>query len=328
MLLTALENTLLDYTAYVSDEFLKEHGFQKGGFQGISTELRKNLEQRIKFSRTTGGSAANVCHGFVNLGMQAAFIGSVGNDENGKFYGADLEKAGIAHYFHVKRGPNGVCMVLVTPDKERTMAVNMGKSSSLWPWNLHEADIENSDFFHTTAYALDSMYLSVKRAMKIAKRHNVKISFDLASAKSIQRHRKKIDYLLEKYVNIVFANEEEAAEYTGKSPRDSMFELSEKHIAVVKLGSKGALVGGPVKMRNPKCKGSNFFRVAVPAYKVAEVKNTNGAGDAFAAGFLYGIAKDMNLYNAGRIGAYYAARVVEAEEAKLRYRISNIEELI
>lgn len=332
MLLTALENTPVDYTADVSDDFLKEHGFQKGGFNGISTKLRKSLEQCVKFEKSPGGSAANVCHGFANLGMRAAFIGSVGNDENGEFYANELKNAGIAPCVNEKKGPNGICMTFITPDKERTFAVNMGESSSLWPWQFDSEDIRHSNFFHTTAYALDSMYWTVKRAMKIAKKNDVKISFDLASVTSIKRHRRRIRHLLDNYVDIVFANEEEAMAFTGENTIGAALtndalkykkkHTHSEHVVVLKLGSEGARICSDAKW------GRRGVYAAIPAYRVSEVKNTNGAGDAFAAGFLYGIAKDYDFIKAGKIGALYASKIVEVESARLPYKISNIEDLI
>ncbi|MDI6737624.1 MAG: adenosine kinase [Nanoarchaeota archaeon] len=318
MRLTALENTPVDYTAEVKDDFIAVHNLQKGRFNSIGAEQMRFFEEVLNASRSPGGSAANVCHGFANLGLESAFIGSIGNDEAGAYYAEELQKAGVIPYLETKRGPTGKCLTLITPDRERTFAMNMGKSSSLCPWQFDSEDIEMSDFFHTTAYALDSMYWTVKRAMKIAKKNKVKVSFDLASVTSIQRHRRKIRRLLENYVGIVFANEEEAMAYTGAdNPYLALDRLaSDRMAAVVKMGSKGAMARGS--------EGSGICA----AYSVSEVKNTNGAGDASAAGFLYGIAKGCSIRKSLQIGAFYASKIVEVESARLPYKISNIEELI
>lgn len=332
MRLTALENTPVDYTAEVKDDFIHLHGLIKGQFNSIPAEKMKFFEEVLKATRSPGGSAANVCHGFANMGMESVFIGSTGNDEAGEYYAEELRKAGVIPYIEVKKGPTGKCLTLISYDKERTFAMNMGKSSSLLPWEFEAWQIASSDIFHTTAYALDSMYWTVKRAMKIAKENDVKISFDLASVTSIQRHRKRIRHLLENYVDIVFANEEEAFEYTGENTigaaitNDALRYKSRhshsEHVVVLKLGSEGARIYSDAKW------GRKAVYAAIPACNVSEVKNTNGAGDAFAAGFLYGVAKGHDFIKAGQIGAFYAAKVVEQESARLPYRISNIEELI
>jgi len=322
MRLTALENTPVDYTAYVKDDFLNAYGLKKGNFQGISRELKEKLETCVRFEKSPGGSAANVCHGFANLGMESVFIGSIGNDDNGRYYEEELRKAGVIPYLEEKRGSTGVCMAFITPDRERTFAVSMGKSSSLSRWGFESWPLTVTDIFHTTAYALDSMYPAVRKAMKIARENGAKVSFDLASVASIQRHRSKIQYLLENYIDIVFANEEEAEALTKMGAYAAAVEFGKKFTAVIKLGKQGAV------LRNPFEKlGESIQSYFIPAYP-AKVANTNGAGDAFAAGFLYGFAKGYGLEKSGKIGAFYASKVVEVDEARLPYRISNIEELI
>lgn len=318
MRLTALENTPVDYTAEVKDDFIYANGLSKGQFNSVDAEKVKFFEQVLKATRSPGGSAANVCHGFANLGMESAFIGSIGNDEAGEYYAEELRKAGVVPYLQIKKGPTGKCLTLISYDKERTFAMNMGKSSSLLPWDFEKWQIVSTEIFHTTAYALDSMYWTVKRAMKIARNNNLLVSFDLASVTSINRHKRKIRKLLDNYVDIVFANEEEVMAYTGAdNPYLALDRLAyEKMAAVVKMGSKGAMAKGDL--------GSAICA----AYSVSEVKNTNGAGDASAAGFLYGIAKGLSIQKSLQIGAYYAARVVEVEPARLPYRIENIEELV
>jgi len=328
MKLIALENALVDYTAYVNDDFLANYRLLKGSFNPITAGMKEAMEKSLQAVKSSGGSAANVCHGFANLGLFASFIASAGNDENADFYEQELTQAGIVPYIERKSGDTGVCMALITPDKERTLAVNMGESSSLQPEDIMEERFAGSAIFHTSAYALDSMYPAVLRAMDFAKKHNVKVSFELASVKSIQMHRDTIKYLLENYVDIVFANEEEAEEFTGKAPLQAIKELDRKAIAVVKLGGKGAIIGQPTSQTHVYGGGAKTMEMLVPSYKASAVKNTNGAGDAFAAGFLYGIVKGYNIYKAGKIGAFYAAKVVEVESARLPYRISDIEKLI
>lgn len=318
MRLTALENTPVDYTAEVKDDFIHIHGLSKGQFNSIGAEQMRFFEEVLKATRSPGGSAANVCHGFANLGMESVFIGSTGNDEAGEYYAEELRKAGVIPYINAKKGPTGKCLTLISYDKERTFAMNMGKSSSLLPWDFDKWQIASTDIFHTTAYALDSMYWTVKRAMKIARKNKVITSFDLASVTFIQRHKRRIRHLLENYVDIVFANEEEAMAYTGAdNPYLALDRLAaDGKTAVVKMGSKGAMAKG--FLGNGIC----------AAYSVSEVKNTNGAGDAFAAGFLYGFAKEFSITRMLQAGSYYAARVVEQESARLPYRISNIEKMI
>jgi len=307
-------NVLVDYVAEVDDCFLKSYNLNKGEMNQRSREEISEIEKSLKgIKKFSGGSAPNVLSGLANLSMNCILAGTLGMDDDGTFFENDLKKEGVYNALKQKKGSTGIAMSLVTPDKERTFVVNYGVAADYTKKDLDIAKLAKSKYLHFTGYEFESMKKMIKKAVKIAKKNDVKISFDLACAGVVSRNKKDIMKLL-KNADIVLANEEEAKALTGKEGLDAASEIKKicNGTAVVKLGSKGAVAIKGIE----KC--------FIPSYKV-RVANTIGAGDGFAAGFFYGLLRDYDLPYCVTLGNFYASKIVEVESARLHYKIGHIE---
>lgn len=295
--LIGLGNTVVDYTIKVDDSFLDEYGLKKGTFSHLPEKFDiSGLEYEI----SAGGGAANTICNFSALNGNAAFIGVIGKDKDGKLFKKSLKEAKVKSCLIEKEGKNAHLFALITPDGERTFAADLGNCSELYCSELPFKEIKNSFIFHTTGYKLDKepMASAAKFSMKYAKDNGKYVSFDLASAKLINKYRKTYERILENYVDIVFANEDEAKEI-GLKLEDIV------KVAVYKFGAKGSLIRTRKRSYEIKTYPANFV-------------NSNGAGDAYAAGFLYGIAKNYDFLKAGNLASMVAAKIV----SKIRTRLT------
>lgn len=316
--LFALENTPVDYIANVDESFLEKFSLRKGDFNGSDDKERvQALEKELSNIQVEcGGSAANTVCGYANLGLPAAFAGSIGNDEAGKAFGRGLIDANVRPYLEVRDGKNGICYVLVTPDGERTFLVYMGVSSDFKPEEVPFNAISNSGFFHSTAYSLDTMPEALDKAIESAKSNNVRFSFDVASPKSIEKHGTKLEDVLSR-TDILFVNKEEANAFgfSGDDELEIVNHMIQRYgigLVAFKRGEKGAFIS------------SGNVSASVLSYKV-NVVNRSGAGDGFAAGMLYSLANNYDLFMAGKIASYYASRVIMQQASRLPYKLFNIE---
>lgn len=310
--LFALENTLVDSIANVNESVISELGLRRGNSNGTDDESRiKFLNSLLKNQKIEyGGSAANTACGYANLGLPASFAGSIGNDANGIGFKQSLLHSNVKPYLALREKMNGVCYVLITPDGERTFLVSMGASSDIKPEEIPDLEVANSGFFHSTAYALDSISKAFYKVLGIAKQNNVRVSFDVASANFVQKHMSDFERILPN-VDILFINEDEAKVFNAGSNDELLSKLHNTYgisLVALKLGKEGSILS------------TKSSRTRIPPYKV-DVINTNGAGDAFAAGLLYGLAKGYNLENSGKIASYYASRVVMQQPTRLNYKI-------
>jgi len=254
--------------------------------------------------KTSGGSTANTIHGLSHLGVETTFIGKIGNDALGKFFKKDMQNNGITPILFNSITETGRVLAMVSPDSERTMATYLGAAIELSAQDLSSDIFKGHDFFYVEGYLVQNKEL-MQKALRIAKQSGIKTCIDLASYNVVLEN---IDFLMEiisEYVDIVFANEEEAKALTGMAPEEAVKVLSGMcEIAIVKTGSKGSLV----------MEGNEF--IAVPVRKANSI-DTTGAGDLYAAGFLYGIGNGYSNLTSGMIGSLLAARVIEDIGAKM-----------
>ncbi len=301
-------NALVDImTRLQSDELLEKLNLPKGSMQLVNEitinsamEKTKGLPQTL----ASGGSAANTINGLANLGIKTAFVGKVGNDEFGKFFHDDMVKAGISPKLLPGKSATGRALALVSPDSERTFAVNLGAAIELVPEDINRDLFDGYDYLHIEGYLVQNHAL-IEKAIKTAKSAGLKISLDLASYNVVESNLEFLTRIVDEYVDIVFANEEESKAFTQKSPEESLDIIAKKvEIAIVKLGSKGSLIK----------KGDDVYQVGV--IKVKSV-DTTGAGDLYASGFLYGLSKGLSLEKCGQIGAILSGRVIEVIGPKI-----------
>ena len=311
--ITGIGSALLDFTFEIDDALLRDLGLAKGTMQLIDGRASGELFEKMKgrpVQVTPGGSAANAMAGIANLGGASVFIGKVGNDENGKTYVRDTEREGVRALVSVHDSMTGHAITFITPDSERTFATHLGAALHLGPADIDESQVLRSGFLHLEGYILEgNMKAASARAMDIAKRGGVKISIDLADPAFVERNLAELQSVIGEYADIVFANEEEAFAFTGKRGNEALDVIAGMcGVAVVKLGPAGSLVG------------QGKTRIEIPPFP-AKVVNTNGAGDMYAAGFLYALAAKLPVERAGRIGSYAASLVVASPGARFGGRI-------
>ena len=301
-------NALVDIMTRIDDDALLDNlRLPKGSMQLVDTETSITVSQvTAHFPRTmsSGGSAANTIHGLAKLGIETAFIGSVGADEIGLFFTSDLANNHIKPILNQSNTPSGIAIALVSPDGERTFATHLGAAIELSAEHLQQHLFEGFDFFYVEGYLVQNEAL-LHKALELAKAAGLIVALDLASYNVVEVKRDFLIEILDKYVDIVFANEEEAKSLTGLSPNEAVHHLANScSIAVVKIGENGSLIRS----------GDEF--VHVDAVKARAI-DTTGAGDLYAAGFIFGLVNGYSLDRCGKIGSLLAANVIEVIGAKM-----------
>jgi sugar/nucleoside kinase (ribokinase family) len=308
MKIIGIGNALTDLMTQIeNDNMLTGFNLPKGSMQLVDAATSQRVSDATKNLRRTlasGGSAANTIHGLARLGMKTGFIGKVGKDDMGEFFEKDMIKSGIKTHLIHSATPSGMALVLVSPDGERTFATYLGAACELEDTEINDDVLKEYDILHIEGYLVQN-YRLITHAIKTAKEHGLRVSLDLASYNMVEEHRDFLSEIIDLYADIVFANEDESKALTGLEPEESARYLSQNvDIAVVKTGPKGSFVA------------MNGEVVAVPA-KTVEPVDTTGAGDLYAAGFLYALAKGKNAYECGRIGSMLAAEVITNIGAKI-----------
>ena len=278
-------NALTDILAVLPDDsFLRQFHLPKGSMQHVDMETGDKIWQMLKplgVQYVAGGSAANTITGTAIFGMKSGFIGKVGDDELGHLFKSDQEQYGIRSTLLKGRNSSGRAMVFITaPNAERTFAVYLGAALELGPEDLKPEYFEGYDYFHIEGY--------------LVQKYNV-----------VESNEAFLHDIVDKYVDIVFANETEARAFTGLDQKAALDEIA-RHcdIAVVKVGKDGSMVR----------QGEEYHYIeAWPADTI----DATGAGDTYAAGFLYAHSLGMPLKECGEIGSIIAAKVVEVIGTKI-----------
>ena len=315
-----LGNALVDILVGVqNDDFLIQFDLPKGSMQLIDENTAIKISQHVKqyeLRKAPGGSAANTINGLSRLGVKTGFIGKAGDDEIGVFFKEDMIRSGITPMLTKGNAPSGRALVFVTPDSERTFATYLGAAVELNAEELDEKEFKGYSYFHIEGYLVQNHEL-IRQAVKIAKKHGLKISLDLASYNVVEQNMEFLDEIIRDYVDIVFANQEEAKAFTGLDPEGALSELAGLcDIAVVKVGSKGSLIQ----------RGKEVHRVGVIDVTPLD---TTGAGDLYASGFIYGLINKYPLSCCGEIGSILSGKVIEVVGPKMDDHIwDTIKEMI
>lgn len=307
MKIIGMGNALVDIVTLIdSDDVLANLNIQKGSMQLVDKDISNNIYHKTKQNIkriTSGGSAANTIYGLANLGIETAFIGKLGKDDLALQFKNDLSINKITPKLFESDTISGRAIALISPDSERTFATFLGAAVELIDTDLSSEIFEGYDLLHIEGYLVQN-YKLIEIALKHAKEKGLTISLDLASYNIVLEHHSFLKRIVSEYVDILFANEEEARAFTGKQPEEALEEMAKLcKIAVVKIGKDGSLI----KQQNQK-----HIIDIIPATRV----DTTGAGDLYASGFLYGWSKNLPLDICGKMGTILSGKIIEILGAK------------
>lgn len=302
-------NALIDALATVdNDEILKEIGLPKGGMQLIGTETLTRINEKfadMPRKYTTGGAVCNSVLAMAHLGMKPGLVAMVGRDRLGAFFKQSFTEAGANARLQESNLPTGVASTFITPDGQRTFGTFLGAAGAMTPDDLPADAFQGYDILFVEGYLVQNHDL-VCRIMELGHAAEMKICIDMASYNIVEADRDFLRSIVDRYVDIVFANEDEARAFTLLPEQEALADLAARcEVAIVKVGARGAYIR----------RGEE--QVHVPAKDVPQVVDTNAAGDYFAAGFLYGYAQGCPLDICGRIGSELSGHVIQVIGTKL-----------
>ena len=297
-------NALTDMLVNLSsDEVLTRYNIARGSMSLVDSKLQSEVSKAVAgrpYSLSLGGSADNTIRAMARLGAEVGFIGKVGRDTTGDFFEQALSNLGIQPVIFRGENRSGKCVSLISTDGERTMLTHLGAALELHADEISEQVFTGYDCLYIEGYLVQDHTLISSVARK-AKQCGLKVAIDLASFNVVAENVDFLRELVREYVDIVFANEDEAKTFSGESePINALQYISEMcNLAIVKIGMKGALIK----------QGEQVVHVGIMA--AAKRVDTTGAGDFYAAGFLYGLTLGLDLRQCGTIGAVTAGKVIE-----------------
>ncbi len=300
-------NALVDIEFEVEEEFFRTNEIEKGVMTLVDEERQTKMVKAIdgeRIKKQGGGSAANTMIGVSQFGGSGFYSCKVANDDYGKFYMNDLTKAGLDTNLNqdkLEEGITGKCLVMVTPDADRTMNTFLGITATLDSSAIDEEAIKNADYVYIEGYLItsDNGKEAMKQTKALAERYGVKTSITLSDPAIVNFFKPSFEEVIGEGVDLLFCNEDEAMQYTGT---DNLLEAREKLKFIAKrfaitLGKNGAMIFD----------GDTF--IDIESYKVDAI-DSNGAGDMFAGAFLYGITNGHSYADAGKIASLAASKIV------------------
>ena len=301
-------NALVDIMVLSEDDQIINYlNLPKGGMTLVDGELSAMIQKEIAhmdIKVATGGSVANAINGIAGLDVECGFVGTIGCDDLGLLFKNDMLKRRIDVKLKENEFPTGRAVGFVSPGGERTFATYLGAAVEMGPDDITPDLFVGYDLFFIEGYLVFNQPL-IMAAASAAKSAGLTVALDLASFNVVEANMEVLNELIDNYIDIVFANEEEAKSFTGMSPEAALENLAGRcDIAVVKVGKEGAYVQQGTQ------------RWHIPA-TVTSVIDTTGAGDFFAAGFLAGLAKGWELERCGRMGSFMAGEVIKIVGADL-----------
>jgi sugar/nucleoside kinase (ribokinase family) len=310
----AIGNALVDIQVKVEDSLFPELGLEKGNRYLTERSRQEEILQRLlgagslgsarkagKLQTAAGGSAANTVYGISQLGGRAGFCGKVANDRLGALYATHMRHSGVVFNKKTEQGMTGTCVVLISEDAQRTMLTCMGVSSEIGYEDVDEELLRHSSYLYLEGYFFESEHTiqTLLQAIAVARKNGVKIALTASDAFCIDRHRDLFLQLIQNDVDLLFANAREARALSSTDNNEAALRVLSGwcgNVAVTN-GEHGSLVSfdGEVMKISPN-------RVSVA--------DTTGAGDAYAAGLLYGITSGRTVRESGMIASFFSARVV------------------
>ncbi len=305
-------NPLIDILVEVSDEFLNRHGIHKGAMHLIGVDERQRLLESLSAFPPTyscGGSCPNTIITLAALGVPATLAGKVGDDEYGAIYRKQVAEHHVKDRITVSSShPTGSSVILITQDSERTMNTYLGANRFYGREDVDLASVLSSDVFHFTGYMYDTdnQKEAIHYALNEAKNTGMTISFDIADIFAVGRNREAFLSLISEYCDIAFANADEARIlFNHYDPYECCRSLGQIcRTAVVKNGKLGSLIS------------HNGVIYRIPVEGPSTPVDTTGAGDIYAAGFLYGMCRDFSIEDSGYIASYLAGEIIQNRGAQ------------
>lgn len=297
-------NSLTDMLVTLSsDDVLQEYQLAKGSMSLVDSQFQTDISRSVAgcpYTLSLGGSAGNTIRAMARLGVKVGFIGKVGEDTTGDFYIQALRNVNVEPFILRSEHRSGKCLALVSPDGERTFVTHLGAAAELQAEDIDPVVFNGYDCLYVEGYLVQDHNL-IRTTMARAKEHGLKVAIDLASFNVVRENREFLHDIVERYVDIIFANEEEAREFSSCAEAiDSLHYISNMcELTIVKTGMKGALIK----------RGDEIVEVGIMA--AAKRVDTTGAGDFYAAGFLAALCEGMSLRQCGTVGAITAGKVIE-----------------
>ena len=308
MKILGIGNAIVDVICKVEESFLTNNGLTKSTMKLVDELEFKKLLGNLKIEKTiSGGSVANSIVGLSQLGNNVGFIGKVNNDELGKKYSAGLIKENVKFHYNIKQEkiPTGTCLILVTPDSERTMCTFLGVAGKINEKDIDEEMIEQCDLIFLEGYLWDKG--DPQKAFNKAIKNSKKSAMSLSDLFCVERHKEYFLELVKNKLTVTFANEQEITALIGAKDLNDVIDFAKriKKLVVVTRGENGAIA-----IQNKKVIEAN-------AKKDLKIKDLTGAGDLFAAGFLHGYINNFNLKESLEKGTDLSARIIQQVGARL-----------
>ena len=312
-------NAIVDILASADDAFIEAQGMPKGGMDLVDEARAHQIYDAMGPAvEASGGSAANTIAGLASFGGKAAFVGKVKDDEFGNIFAHDLTSLGVD--FETPKASDGTatarCLILVTPDAQRTMNTHLGACVDLGPEDILEEQVAASAITYLEGYLFDPPRAkeAFRKAATLAHQHGRKVALTLSDSFCVHRYKDEFLELIADHVDILFANDDEIEALYGNRDIDAAADklASQVEIAAITLGAEGSLL----------VRGDE--RVKVPAAPIEELVDTTGAGDLYAAGVLFGLSRGMSLAEAGRHGSISAAEVIQHYGARPEVKLSSL----
>jgi sugar/nucleoside kinase (ribokinase family) len=310
-------NALVDIQVQVDTSFLSDHKIDKGVMTLVSAESQFELLKDLKGlpkQTSSGGSACNTVVGVANYGGRAYYAGKVGQDKYGEFYQNELKELGIRSDLPPAQGSTGTCLVMITPDADRTMLTCLADSIKLSGADILDSHVKNAGYVYVEGYLWDSegpREASIK-AMEIARKNDVKVAYTYSDPFCVQRAAADFRALSKSSVDLVFCNEDEAKMITETdTPTDACLTIASWGPKVyMTVGAKGAYYADGDQITH------------IPGFPATAI-DTTGAGDLFAGGVLFGLSNGHSPIESGRLGSYAASLVVAQVGARLPQRLNG-----
>ena len=308
MNILGIGNAIVDVICKVDDEFLAKNNLAKSNMKLIDETEFKKLLGNLKIEETiSGGSVANSIVGLSQLGNKVAFIGKVSDDELGQKYEQGLKKENVEYFYTKKKEnlPTGTCLILITPDSERTMCTFLGTAGKINKTDIDAQAIKNSEITFLEGYLWDEG--EPKEAFNEAINYSNKIAMSLSDKFCVDRHKKSFLELVQNKLDITFANEQEILELIDAKSFDDVISFGKKlnKVLVITRSDKGSIAINQGEVI--ECKSQTNLKIV----------DLTGAGDLFAAGFLHGYINNMTIKDSLHKGTEMASKIIQQIGARI-----------